>query len=130
MKRLRILAKANNIKIQFADLDTPGMWMPSIRKIKIDREGSRHVKIASLLHELGHSIDDMLLFHFTSESKLFKAYAAVDAAKPTPKQLSMVLDCENRAWDAAVDMARFLKIPLGKWFFKFKRQCIATYRKV
>lgn len=135
LQRLKLFAQAMNIKIEYGELDAEGTWMPAIRKIKLDDDDlSQSFELAALLHELGHSMDDLLSTAAKEENALFKAYKAVyeskKGKKPTAKQLILVTSCEKRAWDNGRGIAHRLNIRLGKWYDEAERVCISSYKEV
>ncbi len=119
-------AKGIGIKIQYTHSDSEGIYLPAQNLIKLDREMEDHEVIGTLLHELGHVMDDV----FASKkgfTRLDAAYKAVYAKKYTAKQHRLVLDCEKRAWKNGKAIAKQLKIPLGKWYTKMTRMYLGSY---
>lgn len=130
LKRLRLFAKAMNIKIEYQDdLDAEGEWLPSVRLIKIASTTSESEEIAATLHEIGHSMDDLFSTSFTSENRTFKAYYRFyNNNKISKNQRKLILDCEKKAWRNGRDIARRLKIRLGKWFNDIEQECLNSYK--
>lgn len=127
-QRLRNYAAANGITVIYKDHTIEGEWDPRTNSVYIDSEQSQSSEIACFLHELGHSIDDLVSKPDTYESKVWKAYDAMYANKATPKQTALVLEIEERAWKNGRDIAARLKIRLGKWYDQAEACCLASYR--
>ena len=45
-------------------------------------------------------------------------------------QKQKVVEIEKTAWKNAEGLARILKIPLGKWYYKDKKLSLATYKSL
>ena len=130
ISRLKLFAKAMNIRVTFDDIDEDGLWIPSTRRIRINKDSSQSVKVASLLHELGHSMDDMLTTPYKEAMKVHRAYGSIYTKRFLQSQRSLVLKIERNAWRISLDIASRLHIRLGFWFYEFKRVCLYTYRKL
>ncbi len=129
LERLFAFAKATGVKIRYDEnQSSEGVWMPSIRKIKLDTDLSQSGEIASLLHELGHSLDDMLSTPAKLDEKLYKAYDAMYKDTCTKKQRALVVACEERAWNNGRDIANRLRIRLGKWYDQAEKYCLDSYK--
>lgn len=129
IERLILFAQATGITVIFRENDdSDGLWVPYSRKIIIHDQLSQSSEIACLLHELGHSMDDLLSLPPAVDNNLHKAYIALYSDKHTKAQRKAVVDCEKRAWSNARDIAKRLKIPLGKWFDAAERYCLKAYR--
>lgn len=128
LKRLLALAKVLGIKVEFTSTSSEGIWMPAISKIKIDNELEESATIAALLHELGHSMDDSFRITYNEDSALYKAYDAFYNNRATKKHMRLVRKCEIMAWKNGRELAKRLKIPLGKWYDKDEKYCLNTYR--
>lgn len=125
---LKCYAKALKIKIIYAHIDCEGIYIPNRRTIKLDPDLDDQELIATLLHELGHSLDDALVTK-TTYRHLDKAYPRVYDNKGTKQQLQTVLSCEKRAWICGKAIAKRLKIPLGKWYNRISKRNLRTYRE-
>lgn len=108
--------------------DLNNAFYVSVRRIYLDESFKDSLLIAVLLHEIGHFEDELL----TSNKKLEELYAR--AAEKCDKDISMnkkefdcLIGCETRAWQMAEVLARKLKIPLGKWFYKHRDSALLTY---
>lgn len=124
IKRLHRFAAAIGVTIQYGDYED--IWVPSRRKIKIDDAVSNGTVLASLLHELGHALDDMVCSQTTEKTD--NAYKAFYADKATKKQKSLVLQFEKRGWAYGREIASRLNIRLGKWFDDEEKTAIKSYR--
>lgn len=126
--RLRNYAAANGIAVLYKDFSVEGQWDPRTNTVTIDNDQSQSSEIASFLHELGHSTDDLISKPSQYDSKIFKAYNSIYANKGTKKQKALVLEVEQRAWKNGRDIAARLKIRLGKWYDQAEAHCLKTYR--
>lgn len=126
--KILFYAKAMGIKMEFKDVDCGGQYMPSRRRIQIDKDLTQVEEIGVMLHELGHALDDHLIAipGFTS---IDRAYRAVYNKKYSPNQLRIVVECEKRAWKYGKVIAKMLNIRLGKWYDKCTRAAVADYRR-
>jgi hypothetical protein len=123
LQSLELYAEASGLTVEYGEMDSPGVYVPSRRKIRIDPDLSQSKEIAVFLHELGHSIDPSITAKAT-EKKLDGAHYANKASK---RQSALVLACEERAWANARDIAKKLRIPLGKWFDNEETDCLNGY---
>jgi len=124
--RLRNYAASNGITVVFKECDID-QWDPRTNTVTIDTEQSQSAEIASFLHELGHSIDDLVSKPAVYDSKIWKAYDAMYANKATKTQKALVLSVEKKAWSNGRDIAKRLRIPLGKWYTQAEIFCLASY---
>lgn len=129
LRRLMLFAEATGVKVEYGDIDSEGVWMPASNKIKLDNDLSSSDLIASLLHELGHSVDDMIDTESAYQNRLYKAYNKIYVSKASKKQKYLVIECEQRAWNNAREIAKRLKIRLGKWFDDAEKYCLDCYRE-
>lgn len=125
---LLIYAKVNGVSIDFSAKNEECVWIPSSRKIKIDPDMSEAEEIASLLHELGHVIDDAFEMS-KSYNELHEAYLCIYTNKFTKKQKRLVLKAERLAWANGRKIAKLLKIRLGKWYTDVQKISINSYKK-
>lgn len=128
LEKLEIYSKAVNLKLKYGTVDGGGVYLASRSVIKIDDDLEEDETIATILHELGHALDDQLVTNPTAHF-LYYAYKAVYANEHTKKQLKKVVECEIRAWNYGRVIARLLKIPLGTWYDLQQKECVAHYRK-
>lgn len=124
LRRLKQYTKASGIKLWIDDMESS--YSPAARRLRLDTDAPQTHIIASFLHELGHSIDDTVVPK--ASKSLAKAYNAVYKEKNTPNQLRLVIECEKRAWDFGVKIAKILKIRLGKWYDDYRSECLKNYR--
>lgn len=126
LKRLETFAKALGIKIEYAPEDGEGSFSPAHKKIRIDPDLGPSDEVATILHELGHAVDDMLI-----DDKVYalldQAYSLVYEDKVSKKQQALVMNCEKRAWQYGRSIAKQLKIRLGKWYTSVERECLRRY---
>lgn len=127
LKALEKFANALNIKVKFKIIDSDGVYVPSSNTIYIDSEQSESGEIASLLHELGHVIDDIVMPDDVEEKKN-KAYTVIYGKKYTKAQKRLVLRCEKAAWKNGRYLAKKLKIKLGSWYDEAEEHCIKSYK--
>lgn len=121
LKKLKMYAKSRNIKIQHKNnFEYEGCFYPNWRLIVLDADLEDDEEIAILLHELGHTLDDLI------QTK--EVQHQYDLAKVSKKADKAIMDAEKRAWNFAKLIAKDLRIPLGKWFYYYKKICLNSYR--
>lgn len=125
---LLIYAKAMDIRIDFSPYNGNGAWMVAARKIKIDSEMSEAEEIATILHELGHVLDDAFQMS-KSPNEVTDAYTCIYTGKYTKKQKRLVIKAERLAWANGRKIAKLLKIRLGKWYTDVQKSSINAYKK-
>lgn len=125
---LLIYAKVHGITVDFSPKNEECMWIPSTRKIKLDPEMSESEEIATLLHELGHVLDDAFDM-LGNVNEVQKAYECIYTNKFTKKQKRLVLKAERLAWSNGKKIAKLLKIRLGKWYTEVQAESINSYKK-
>lgn len=133
LKKIKAQCRLMGLKIKWVkDMSCYGEYNPNKRTITIARNQSESEKISTLLHEMGHFIDDTrnpnrfaMKYHFHGYGKLEKEYAVL-----TVNQKDAVMRAEMSAWKNARALARQLKIPLGKWFYTDETRCLNTYRPI
>jgi hypothetical protein len=127
LDKIKLYCEACQITLEFRDVPGDGMYVPTLRKIVIDRDLPESTEIATILHELAHSMDDSLSDKKMMR-KLDKAYPAFYKGTATEAQKQLVIDCETRAWAFSVSLAKRLRIPLGKWFYAEQTEALNDYR--
>lgn len=125
---LLIYAKAIGIKMDFSAYNGNGAWMVAARKIKIDPDMSESEEIATILHELGHVMDDTFQMS-KSPNEVIDAYSCIYTGTYTKKQKRLVIKAERLAWANGRKIAKLLKIRLGKWYTDVQRTSINAYKK-
>jgi hypothetical protein len=128
LQRIELYAQVLDVGIEYRVHPQDGAFVPTRRKVVIDPDLSETDTLATLLHELGHFLDDTILRDNPSMGKLSEAYYAVYGDKYTNSQLEIVVKCEERAWDYGEVIAKQLKIKLGKWYTDNKKDAIRSYR--
>lgn len=126
LKKLERLINALQYKLVHDPKDDDaGVYIPSKRKILLSTELSNSEELAICLHELGHCI----YFLVTSEEDLDEMERIYDTFhKDATKGKKAVLRYETAAWDIGEKLAKVLRIPLGKWYYEVKDECLQTYR--
>lgn len=127
LKSLVKFANAIGLKVEFKPEAGDGVYLASYRKIRIDDDMTQAETISTLLHEIGHALDDFVSGDL-GDIKVHKAYHAMYYGKPTKKQRAHVVRCEKKAWDNGVSVALHLKIRLGAWYFNHMHASINSYR--
>lgn len=123
--KLENFANSIGVKIIRGHEPGEGSWSPSKNRIKLDEALSEVDEVSTLLHELGHCIDDKLFNDYSED--LHRAYTALYKRKFTKKQLLDVLATEKRAWKLGRKIASMLKIRLGKWYDTIAKLAIKNY---
>lgn len=127
-RRLQTFARAMGISVLYKEYESDGEWCPHTRRIIINTEQSQSSEIASFLHELGHSLDDLLSKGGELNNQANMAYGALYYGRPTKSQRKLVVMYETKAWKNGRDIAARLKIPLGKWYSQARSYCLGIYR--
>ena len=125
--RLELYAKAIGIKLQWVENDDGSEFIPSRNKIKLSANLSDAEEIAIFLHELGHTLDDTLVYG-SMQARLSNAYIAYYDNKATKSQSKRVMQCEKRAWHYGRFIAKRCGIRLGKWYDIVRNECLKSYR--
>lgn len=126
-QKIRFYCKAVGLKLIYRAEPSDGIYQPSRRRIIIDSDLEETEEVATLLHELGHALDDAL----SSKKDLCKrddAYKVIYTSKYSKAQLRRVLKCEVSAWQTGKYIAELLKIPLGTWYTHIQNDAIKGYR--
>lgn len=132
-KKIGAYCKATNLKIKWVkELEHYGEYDPNKRTILISRKQTQSEVITTLLHEIGHFVDDTrnpdrfaMKYHYYGYDRLEKEFTTL-----TVNQKEAVWKCELSAWKNARALARQLGIPLGQWFYKDETRCLNTYRPI
>lgn len=128
LRKLVKFANALGIKVEFKHEVSDGVFIPWKRKIRIDDSMTETETVATLLHEIGHMLDDLTDL-YSSPSKIAASYHAVYYSKPTRVQKAAVLACETRAWNIGRLVAKQLKIRLGAWYLHYANLSLQTYQE-
>lgn len=133
LKKIKAYAKASGIKLKpVKNLDGFGEYSPNNRTIKFDPSMSKENILSTLLHELGHFMDDYRnpnkfagRHHTCGRTRIEKDFIFLSV-----NQKQAVWESEIEAWKNARAIALKLKIPLGKWFTKDETSSLNTYRSI
>lgn len=128
MDKLRLYAEACELIVEYKDIDGDGIYLPSKRKIQLDKDLPESTEVATFLHELAHTMDDALHDPCT-EKKLDRAYKAFYKDRASYDQKHLVIACETRAWTYARGIAKKIRIPLGKWFYEEEEEALKSYQE-
>lgn len=127
----------SDIKVCFSNLasnedSVDGIYMPNQRKIVIDKNLSQSEIISTLLHELGHFIDDLRNPYNNLANRYHLQGRANDdiGRELTFRQKKALLKTEREAWINARGLASQLRIPLGNWFVNDERTSLKTYYSI
>lgn len=128
LAKLAALATSHGIKLRpRRGYEDDGVYSPRKRWITYDSELDQSRKIAVILHELRHALDDLTKTPLQWK-KIDAAYGvAYKKRGQTREQKLAVLACERRAWLYGENIAKRLRIPLGRWFFQVKEDCLSDY---
>jgi hypothetical protein len=129
MDALDAYAKASKIKViyQLDDFFDGGMYVSTTRTIYLEPDLADSIEVAAFLHELGHALESSSPAPPKEQHTLYQAYEAVYAERASLFQRVKVLQCEKKAWEFGETIAKLLRIPLGKWFFDYKKECLKDY---
>lgn len=129
LNKLVTLANSFGVTVEFKPELDDGIYIPSKRKIRIDDDMTQTETIATLLHEIGHLLDDVANVDVNVTS-MSKAYKAVYYGRPTKLQKVVVVNCEIRAWLIGSALAKNLKINLGSWYDVHMASALNSYLDV
>lgn len=128
--RLIDFARSLQINIFYKNNVNIGYFLPNKKEIIIDPKLTLDQQIFSILHELGHHLDDV-----ENNYKYDDIYGK--ANKKVEKELSLSIreynvlnECEIRAWKKGEIIAKLLDIRLNKGYSIFKKSCLSGYRRV
>lgn len=127
LKRLSFFAYAIGVKLKVNPFKDEGVWLPAVRVVRVDVNMGDTDLIATLLHELGHALDDVLTPSGRKTDKIYKAYRAMYKGRPTAAQKRLVVSLERKAWRYGRDIAARLNIRLGKWYDDIEKDSIKSY---
>lgn len=132
ISKLKHAAKSLRVKVQFRDYpEHLGRWNPNKRCITVHYAQSDSALISTVLHELGHAIDDMFVEHTRREHDAINtAYKMLNNNRASSKHKRLIVACETRAWKIAASLAKALGIKIGPWFYKDAKQALKTYAKI
>lgn len=129
LSKLIALANAFGVTVEFKPEIDDGIYIPSKRKIRIDDDMTQTETIATLLHEIGHLLDDVANID-VNHRQMSKAYRAVYHGRPTKLQKIVVVNCEYRAWVIGQTLALALKIKVGTWYNVHMESALNSYLDV
>lgn len=133
LKKVKAYARLCEVSIIFKkEVDGTGEYRPGRREVAIERGLGQSAIISTLLHELGHFMDDLRnptnnfanRFHNDGRTAIEKELYL------TQRQKNQVLKLEKEAWKNAEALARQLKIPMGRWFYQDKESSLNSYRAI
>ena len=130
MKQIKAFAKLCNIRITFVkNMPECGEYRPNRREVLVDKDLPEAVKISTLLHELGHFMDDLRnpLNNFANRFHNDGRNAIDQERHLTMLQKKRILKTEKEAWKNARALASQLSIPLGKWFYQDEKSSLNSY---
>jgi len=127
LQSLEMYIKASGLTIKYATQPGDGSYSLKFRRITVDPDLTETEELAVILHELGHSLDDLMV-NKSTERALTAAYTASELNSATKEQRRRVLRCEKRAWKYARATAKKLNIPLGVWFDNIQAACLKDYK--
>ena len=133
LKKIKAYARLCNVKIIFRkEVDGTGEYRPSRREVVIERGLNQSEIISTLLHELGHFIDDLRnpLNHFSNRFHNDGRTAIERDRDLTMLQKKRVLKLEKEAWKNGRALASQLNIPLGQWFSKDEKSSLNSYYSI
>lgn len=128
LAKLRLAAAGLGFTLKFKEVDSDGLYVYLRRAIYVDKDLEPEDALAVVLHEMGHMIDD-LSTSIQEDIKINKAYTAIEGARATKYHKRIVMAREKRAWICGENLAKMLRIPLGKWFYRMKTECLKSYKQ-
>lgn len=129
VNKIEVLAKALRIKIEWTPYPSDGAWLATRRMIKIDPDLSHVDTLATLLHELGHAVDDSVVLK-KDMAIVGAAYGTIYTEFYSSKDVTLVVLSEIRAWNYGAALAKILGINVGKWYTKIRVKAIRDYKKL
>lgn len=113
-------------------IDALNSYVHSKKAIIIDSDMSAEAKLYTLIHEIGHYIQDMengfqrSRKHISKEMKQICVFQAFDQKNTKDSYI----EHERQAWDYGEDFAKYLKIKLSPNFYKFREYHIKSYESL
>lgn len=129
-------AESMHIKVIYSDVNADAQWSPISRTITLSHSFKNDPKeIALFLHELGHARDDFSIRdrgyvkYIDLCYKRFNKLTLKNQKKVyiTNNQKMTVIYTEHRAWENGIDIAKQLKIKLGKWYYEEMNDGLKNY---
>lgn len=121
-------AEASGIKVKYKEEPCDGVYDHNTNTITIDEDLEESAEIATLLHELGHAIDNKLMLSRMSDP-VWKCYDRVYESQHSQEDLEIVMEAEKQAWQNGRVIAKRLKIQLGAWYSYEQKTALTNYRK-
>lgn len=127
LRKLTAFANSLGLKVIYRSEQSDGLFVPSKRKVVIDRELGEANTIAVFLHELGHAVQHYFgTYHYKDVGKLHKAY---ESNKPTRSQVKLRTAYEREAWENGALVAQALNIRLGTWYDNIAKYYLKSFRR-
>jgi hypothetical protein len=133
LKKIKAYAKLCNVSIVFKkEVDGTGEYRPSRREVVIEKGLPQSAILSTLLHELGHFVDDLTnpSNHFSNRFHNDGRTAIENDRDLTMLQKKRILKLEKEAWKNARALARQLNIPIGSWFTKDEKSSLNSYYSI
>ena len=132
LEKIKKWCKASGVHIRSKkSLPCEGVYYPHNKTIAYSEELSESEIISCLLHEIGHLLDDYTNKDKYSHIHFVQGIDNIQAVKRlTKRQKKKVVDTEVSAWKNAEALAKILKIPLGKWYYKDKKEALKSYTDI
>lgn len=129
MAALHAFADAVGVKVVVCREDSEGAYSAARRTIRIDQDLSEAAEVATLLHELGHLLDDLSrsVAQLNADNGAYNA-VIYSEGKKSPRRAARVLAMERRAWANGRRLAAHLHIKCGAWYDREEREALAAYR--
>lgn len=124
---LKLYCKSTKVKLIKHSGET--FYLAGTRIIKYNCDLSEAETISSILHELGHIMDEFSLKP-TKRYRLIAAYNKVYTSKVTKAQKEIVILAEKKAWANGRVIAKLLGIPLGRWYPTYMKKCLRSYQRI
>jgi hypothetical protein len=130
LRQIKRYAKLCNVEIVFKkEVDGVGEYVPNRRRVALEKGLDQSAIISTLLHELGHFIDDFRNPENNLNNKFHNdGRTAIEREREmTSQQKKKILKIEREAWKNGRALARQLNIPLGSWFYRDEKSSLNSY---
>lgn len=126
LNKLTVFANSLGYYVVYRLEESDGLFVPSNRRIVLDKELSEANTVAVFLHELGHAFQHY--FKHIKKAEYARLERAYTAKRPTKAQEKLTLAYEKEAWEIGKLIAAVLKIKLGTWYDEIARYYVTSHK--